>query len=171
VVADTDELYTVLQLATRTGFGLSVSTDIALTDGTVLDHSYNFTILATAQGLSVPTASKEVYLQIDICGSETITLVDATDFSSTLDIDPAAIATEVDLTAMFTTDDEYCPPVTYALKTDDTTFPEASDPSADQLLNFNSADGTMSLFPQTEDEHTFFIYAVTVSGAQATKPA
>jgi hypothetical protein len=48
VVADTDELYAVLQLATRTGFGLNFTTDIVLTDGTVLDYNYNFTILATA---------------------------------------------------------------------------------------------------------------------------
>jgi hypothetical protein len=110
-----------------------------------------------------------VYLQIDICGTETISLTSDTQYTLTLDIDATAATTEVDLAAMFQTDDEYCPPVQYAIKADDTDFASSTDLTADQLLNVNSTGETMTLFPEAEDTYTFYIYAVSESGAQATR--
>jgi hypothetical protein len=171
LIASGDDLYTVLDIANRadTLGAISIDTTVAPTDGTVVYVPYSFAVKAVAEGGNVNW--KLVDANITVCGSETLSLTDDTTYTSTLDIDQAATATEVDLAAMFATDDDYCPPNVYALFLDDTDYDTATDPSADELLNFNSTDSTMSLFPEAEGEYTFFIYAVTESGVQATRPA
>jgi hypothetical protein len=171
LISDVDDLYTVLDLANRATnlSALDVNTTVEQTDGTVLDVSYTFAIELTVEGGA--TAWKEVEAKIIVCGSETLSQVEDNTYSSTVDIDAAANATDVDLSALFASDDPFCPAISYALKTNDTDFDTATDPTADELLNFNSTDGTMSLFPQEEGVYDFYIYAISQSGAQVTKPA
>jgi hypothetical protein len=68
---------------------------------------------------------------------------------------------------MFESNDSYCPPKTFAVYTDD----QASVPSADDLLNYNVTDATLNLFAQTEKQHDFHVYAMSITQKTASKPA
>jgi len=73
---------------------------------------------------------------------------------------------------MFQSNDPYCPPKTFALKTTNGVPATATDPTAAELANFFIATETpsvMSLFPQDEGVKTFYILAQSVAGKYAYK--
>ena len=160
----TGTLFTVLALASRTDLmsGLNIDTTVSLTDGTVVDVPYSFAIKATAKGGF--SNFKAINSKIVVCGSETLS-PDQASFSNSLDIGPSATTFTVNVVPWFSSNDPYCPPLAYHLRLDNTAFASSTQPSAADLLNFFLTGTTLSLFPQTENVHTFYIYAISVTGA------
>ena len=106
-----------------------------------------------------------------MCGFEVISRVDDNTFSKTLNIGPSATLFTDNAAALFTTNDTHCPPIAFHLKLDDTILAAATNPTADDSLNFNLTGSTLNLFAQTEKVHTFYIYAVSVTEKFVTKQA
>ena len=67
---------------------LKFSTDIEMTDGTIVAQTFNFKIKAIARGNV--SLTKDVIVEIVICGSETISLVDSAIYEKVMDIGPTA---------------------------------------------------------------------------------
>ncbi len=88
-ITSTSSLFTVFGLQSRNDAAINVDTAIAMTDGTVTEVTYSFKVVATS---GTNSASKDVSVTISICGSETISAMDATPFVQTIDIDPSASA-------------------------------------------------------------------------------
>jgi len=164
-----DALYTRLNLAARSTSALQFQTDIAMTDGTVLSFEYLFKVKATATGGA--TSTKDVKVTIIVCGSETLTHPTQATYAKTLDIGASATPFDVDLTALFTSSDTYCPVKTYHLKTTDTTLALSTDPSTADALNYYLSGTTMKLFAKKDAVYNFYIYALSASGALVTMPA
>jgi hypothetical protein len=118
-IVDGDDYYTLFDLANRATdlATLQVSTTIGTPEevGSILDLSYNFTLLATAEGGA--TVFKSVTVTIDICGYEELTLVTNGTLDEEVFINPSANSTEIDMAALFQSNDTYCPPLTYLLFT------------------------------------------------------
>jgi hypothetical protein len=146
---------------------VKVDTGVSMTDGTVVTLEVDFVIKASADGGE--QASKSIRIVITICGSETLSAVESSTFTKTLDIGPSQSAFSIDLPAMFQTSDSYCPAYSYHIKTDNTALALATEPSADDTLNFYLSGTSLQLFPQTEKVHSFFVYAVSASGHQVTR--
>jgi len=70
-----------------------------MTDGTVVTQTFDFKIKATARGNVVLT--KDIQVEVVICGSESLSLADSSVYFKTLDIGPSATAFTADLSAMF----------------------------------------------------------------------
>jgi len=85
-----------------------------MTDGTVVTVDYTFIIKASASGGA--SASKSVAISIVVCGFEVLSQ-DATVLDFTLEVNPAATNTLQPVTNLFSSNDTYCPPKTYAVKT------------------------------------------------------
>jgi len=110
-VVNGDALYTRLNLGSRPDSALQFSTDISMTDGTVVDETFAFKIKATAFGdpSDKPTLTKDVSITVTICGSESLSLVSADPYTQTLDIGPSATAVTLSVPSLFSSDDPYCP--------------------------------------------------------------
>ena len=165
-MASGEDLFAQLDLANRADDSLGFDTDLALTDGTVLAFVFDFKIKTTAEG--GPTAIKTVQVILTICGAEVLSPVDAAAYEKTLDIGPSASIFDLDVAALFQTDDNYCPPQSYTLKLN-TDYASQEDPTADDLLNFNLTDTTLSLYAQDEKEHTFYVLTESITGQFAYK--
>lgn len=140
-----------------------------MTDGTVLSLEYLLKVKATATGGA--TSTKDVKVTIIVCGSETLTHPTQATYAKTLDIGASATPFDVDLTALFTSSDTYCPVKTYHLKTTDTTLALSTDPSTADALNYYLSGSTMKLFAKKDAVYNFYIYALSASGALVTMPA
>lgn len=116
VVAPTDELFNILQLAERTDItdaSILVNTSVPLTDGTVISNDYSFLIVAKAEGNV--EKSKRVDLSIVICGTETVDHDSDLTRTWTLDILPTASVLVYNYEALFSSSDPYCPPINFEI--------------------------------------------------------
>lgn len=109
---------------------VQVDTFVELTDGTVISNQYEFVIIAKAVG--GPTFTKEVNLDIIICGNEQVSYNASLTRSWTLDILPDAVRTLYNFTDLFSTTDPYCPPINFDIVTNnvfDTEPTEIEEPN------------------------------------------
>jgi hypothetical protein len=177
LVADTDELYSVLELGTRTTAALNASTDLALTDGIIQNIVYEFKILATAFGESAPNATKNVTLQINICGDEVLTWSDSLfdtqgeslEFAFTYASNEAPINLTQTWQDLISTNDSYCIVTTLALATN-TSYPDYGEPTSDDLAVYNLTDESLVYNTLLPGEYLFYVYAETESGAYYFRP-
>jgi hypothetical protein len=161
VVAPTDTLFNILQLAERTDItdpSIEVNTTVPMTDGTVVSNDYSFFIVAKAEGNI--EASKRVDLSIVICGSETVDHDPALTRTWTLDILPTASVLVYNFEDLFSSSDPYCPPINFrtVMNTLDT------QPTTIQAANFYLiSDTNLGLFPQWAGVYNFYIRGSSIT--------
>ena len=164
-VQTSDALYSLLLLANRgSNVGIQLDSTVAQTDGTVVEIPNSFLIKATATGGA--TISMPITAKIIVCRFETLS--SGTTISETVYINPQA-ATDLDVNAMFSSNDSFCPPNQFVLSMDSPSDPAtATSPSATDLLSFtmDSSNGafTLHLLDSDVSTHTFYVLARSVSG-------
>jgi hypothetical protein len=122
-----DRLWSLLEMANRPddNSDIDIQTNIALTDGRVVEQEFDFKIKATARGGNSISMSIEVI--IVVCGSEVITLVDQATYSRSVVIAPNDVAFQLSSESFFQTSDVYCPPIYYNLYRTDLSSLSASE--------------------------------------------
>ena len=101
-----NDLYSLLLLSDRgSNVGIQLDSTVAPTDGTVVELPSDFKIKATATGGA--TNSMPVTAKIIVCRFESLSA--GATISETVFINPQS-ATDLDVNAMFTSNDTFCPP-------------------------------------------------------------
>ena len=124
-----DDLYSQLELVNRNSWAVDIETTVAATDGTVITVDFDFKIKGTTNG--EVSLIKDVKAQIVVCGFEVLSHDSANVLDFTLEVNPAATNTLKPVASLFNSNDSYCPPLSYAIKTseDDPTNSAANNPS------------------------------------------
>jgi hypothetical protein len=131
-----------------------------MTDGTVVSETFDFKIKAVALGGA--SLTKEVSVTVTICGSESITPADSSEYSKWLSIDPNAVAFDVSLASLFESSDPYCPPNQFKL-TVGPDYASQVDPPSSELPNYNISGLNLRLFPKDQGTYTFHVLAHSVT--------
>ena len=100
---------------------------MAPTDGTVLTVEHSFKIKAIAEGGA--TVSKDITARIIVCGWEALTLVDPATLTDSLVVRDGTTLSYT-LVDLFSSNDTFCPPNAFAVKTSDADPSSATDPTA-----------------------------------------
>ena len=170
-VTSSDDLYSRFDIANRDTFAIKIDTTVAQTDGTVVTVDFDFKIKGTTNG--EVSLSKDVTAKIIVCGFEELSHDSAVILDFTLEVDPAAENTLQPIVTLFSSNDSFCPPLSYAIKTSesDPTNAAANNPTDADKLNFDMSDATtLRLYPELKAEYNFFLRAVSVTGKYAYKP-
>jgi len=166
-----DSLYNQLDLANRNTWAVNIDTTVAPTDGTVVTVDFDFKIKGTTNG--EVSLIKDIKAKIVVCGFEVLSHDSASVLDFTLEVNPAATNTLQPVASLFTSNDSYCPPLTYAVKTSeaDPTNAAAYNPTVADKLNFDMSDATtLRLYPELKAEYNFFLRAESVTGKYVYKP-
>jgi len=159
-ITSSDQLYTDLALASRTGTAVSIVTTIPAQDGTVLSIAREFKIKATASGGSV--AWKTVTANIIVCGSETITLVDSSRINYSNHLVESPVPVTYTIASNFTSSDTDCPANTFGVFLDTAgTVPTSQD---FYKVVIESTVPKLWLNPTTIGQYNFFVKGSSVGG-------
>lgn len=115
VIADTEDLYSLLDLVNRveTDIAVPFNTTLGPQDSTVLSYTYSFKIEASNVG--GVTAQKEVTFNLVVCSATIDTLVLDADTTAELDADQGTGLFEISIGEYFVPGDSDCEEVAYAI--------------------------------------------------------
>jgi len=172
VIDSEDDLFSVLLLGQRDNFSISLDTDSAPQDGTVVELSYPFKIKAINAGGAF--GWKDVEFKIIICGYETLDAATLATQDYTVFIVNAEFAEAENklLSDFYTTNDTDCPAISYTTLI---SFGRDGEviPSQQQSFNFkiyqNLTSIYLQLYPQTQGIYYFFVKGESVTNQPAYK--
>jgi len=168
-LAESDSLYSLLDVQNRVTNDIQVDSTVVQTDGTVTSIEHHFKIKAIAEGGA--SQLKDVKVTLIVCGWEQLSLVNQDPLSHTLIVRDNVTQTVDLLQGLFVTNDTFCPPTTFVVRADDADLPTSTNLTSDQSLNAWIEGSELKLYARDPGSIDFWVQAITITDKHVNQPA